>query len=117
MKSFFEELFSAGDGDTIANRKSKEEAVKTLLGTEDVDVSKMKDEELDSFLQKLSTVTTESFDQRASEIISVMRELKASKVDIIKALQVHLGVNLREAREILRDYLIEEAFHADRKHV
>ncbi len=117
MKSFFEELFSAGDKDTIANRKSKEEAAKTLLGTEDVDVSKMKDEELDSFLQKLSTVTTESFDRRASEIISVMRELKASKVDIIKALHVHLGVNLREASEILRDYLIEEAFHADRKHV
>jgi hypothetical protein len=38
-----------------------------------------------------------------------MREQRASRSDVLEALQVHIGFNLREAREVLQEYLREGA--------
>lgn len=103
-----EGLFSAGEPD-VADRDNKERAVQDLLGTEDVDVKKVPDEELSNLIQGLGSVTTENINNQISEIISVMREQKASRNDVLEALQHHIGLNLREAREILQEHLHEAA--------
>lgn len=103
-----ENLFSANKDNAIVDRQSKEQAVKDMLGVDDIDISKVDDDELTQLINRLGSVTTESFDGDASEIITVMRELKASKADILEALQVHLKLKLNEAKIILRDYLLEE---------
>jgi hypothetical protein len=101
-----ENLFSANKENPIADRQSKEDAVQTLLGSDDVDVSKADDEELARILTGLGTITTENIDRAADEIIGVMRELKANNTDILEALQTHLHVHLAEAKEILVDAVL-----------
>lgn len=105
-KKVKEGLFSANEPD-VAARDNKEQAVQALLGTEDVDVKKVPDEDLSSLIQGLGSITTESIDSQVAQIISVMREQKASRNDVIEALQVHIGFNLREAKEVLQEHLRE----------
>ena len=100
-----ENLFSSNEDNAIADRESKEAAVQTMLGDEDIDVSKTDDEKLANLLSGLGNVTTENFDHAVSEILSVMKELKAGPRDIVEALQTHLGLHLNEAKEVMRDYL------------
>ena len=101
-----EGLFSAAEPD-VATRDNKEQAVQALLGTEDVDVKKVPDDELTNLLQGLGSITVESIDSQIRELISVMREQKASRADVLEALQVHIGFNLREAKEVLQEHLRE----------
>lgn len=103
-----EGLFSAGEPD-VADRDNKERAVQALLGSEDVDVKKVPDEKLSGLIQGLGSITTESIDSQVAQIVSVMREQKASRNDVLEALRVHVGFSLREAREVLQEYLREGA--------
>jgi hypothetical protein len=86
QKKVKEGLFGSEEPD-VADRDNKEQAVQALLGSEDV----------------------ESIDSQVAQIVSVMREQHASRNDVLEALQVHVGFNLREAREVLQEYLREDA--------
>lgn len=90
-----EMIFGANDED----REPRENAIQALLGSEDIDVSALDDEELEQLLQSLA-VTEESVDRTACEIISVLRENSSSDDEIIEALAVNMGLHLHEAREI-----------------
>lgn len=103
-----EGFFSAAEPDVV-DRDNKEQAVKALLGSEDVDVKKVPDEKLSDLIQGLGSITTESIDSQVAQIVSVMREQHASRNDVLEALQVHVGFNLREAKEVLQEYLREGA--------
>ena len=103
-----EGFFSAVEPDVV-DRDNKEQAVQALLGSEDIDVKKVPDEKLSDLIQGLGSITTESIDSQVAQIISVMREQKASRNDVLEALQVHVGFNLREAKEVLQEYLQESS--------
>ena len=108
QKKVKEGLFGSEEPD-VADRDNKEQAVQALLGSEDIDVKKVPDEKLSSLIQGLGSITTESIDSQVSQIVSVMREQKASRNDVLEALQVHVGFNLREAKEVLQEYLQESS--------
>ena len=120
-KKVTEGFFSAAEPD-IADRDNKEKAVQDLLGNDNVDVKKVPDDELTNLLQGLGSITVESIDSQVRDIISVMREQKASRADVLEALQVHIGFNLREAKEVLQEHLREaeepeEAINWDKKNI
>ncbi len=108
QKKVKEGLFGSEEPD-VADRDNKEQAVQALLGSEDIDVKKVPDEKLSSLIQGLGSITTESIDSQVAQIISVMREQHASRNDVLEALQVHVGFNLREAKEVLQEALQEGA--------
>lgn len=108
QKKVKEGLFGGEEPD-VADRDNKEQAVQALLGSEDVDVKKVPDEKLSDLIQGLGSITTESIDSQVAQIVSVMREQHASRNDVLEALQVHVGFNLREAKEVLQEYLREGA--------
>lgn len=107
-KTVREGLFGGEEPD-VADRDNKEQAVQALLGSEDVDVKKVPDEKLTGLIQGLGSITAESIDSQVSQIVSVMREQRASRNDVLEALRVHVGFNLREAKEVLQEYLQEGA--------
>lgn len=112
QKRVKEGLFGGEEPD-VADRDNKEQAVQALLGSEDVDVKKVPDEKLNGLIQGLGSITTESIDSQVSQIVSVMREQHASRNDVLEALRVHVGFNLREAREVLQEHLAESFSPAD----
>lgn len=114
-KKVTEGLFSAAEPD-IADRDNKEKAVQDLLGNDNVDVKKVPDDELTNLLQGLGSITVESIDSQIRDIISVMREQKASRADVLEALQVHIGFSLREAKEVLQEHLREASSRPDGEH-
>lgn len=93
-----------GDSSKLGGREGKEKAAQALIGSEDVDVTKVDDEELNGLIQKLGNVS-EGKEVQIPELIAVLKEMKASPRDMLEALQVHCNVHLSEAREIFRDYL------------
>ena len=108
QKQVKEGLFGGEEPD-VADRDNKEQAVQALLGSEDVDVKKVPDEKLTGLIQGLGSITAESIDSQVSQIVSVMREQHASRNDVLEALRVHVGFNLREAKEVLQEHLKETA--------
>jgi len=97
-----EALFGAAEPD-IANRESKEQAAQDLLGSENIEVNKTSDEELDNLVNGVMQLTTENVDQAVSDLINVMREMSSSDDEIVEALSVHLGFKLSEAKEVYRE--------------
>jgi len=98
-----EGLFSSTDSTELIDRDNKEKAFQDLIGSEDVDVAKTDDEELTRLLVGLGSLTTENFHQKVSEMLLVMKELNASKADMLEALQIHAGLHLDEAKEVFQD--------------
>jgi len=97
-------LFSMGKESPLGDRLSKEQATQTLLGDEDIDVTKVDDDKLNSLISNLATVTVESFEATVSELIGVMREMNSSDADIKEALKEYLHVHASEAQEIFQEY-------------
>lgn len=108
QKKVKEGLFGGEEPD-VADRDNKEQAVQALLGSEDIDVKKVPDEKLSGLIQGLGSITAESIDSQVSQIVSVMREQHASRNDMLEALRVHVGFNLREAKEVLQEHTKELA--------
>ena len=88
-----------------ADRETKENALKQLLGNEDLNVQDLTDEALDIIVQRLTGVG--EIDESINTVVSVMRELKASDEDIIEALSVNLEMHLSEAKEIYQDFKLQ----------
>ena len=82
-------------------RKGKEEAIKKLANSENLDVSNLSDEEVDNLFGHLSMT------EQAKDILECMETLNASETDLVEALRVNMDVKLEEAQEI-KDMLFEE---------
>jgi hypothetical protein len=100
-------LDQLGDEDP---REGQEDAVKSLLGSEDIDVSGMSNEELQALLAKQTYSIGSLMGESSSpeEIIEVMKEAGAKENDILEALHIHAGLHLHEAKEIYRDIIREK---------
>jgi|LSQX01.2.fsa_nt_gb predicted HAD superfamily phosphohydrolase len=83
-------------------RETKEEVLRQILGTEDLDVQDLDEEALDLIMQRLTGIGT--IEESTKTIISVMKDLKADENNIVEALVVNLGVHLSEAKEMYEDH-------------
>jgi len=91
------------DGDT---REQTEQAVKALLGSENIDVSNMKDEELDSLLQKLVAKQEESMEP--TDTLEILYELRTPQEAIFESLMNLYGFHLKEAKVVYANSLYEK---------
>ena len=93
----FGNIFGGEDKDNA--REVKEELIKQGLGTEDIDLDKVDDEDLDTLLAK---AYTESITCRAKEIYD---RLSDQSDDVIaESLSETLGFHLEEAKSIVKDF-------------
>ena len=87
------------------DRETKENALKQLLGNEDLNVQDLTDEALDIIMRRLTGI--DEIEESVDTLVSVMRELKASEEDIVEALSVNLEMHLSEAKEIYQDFKLK----------
>ena len=100
------DLFQAvGDmvGGTVSGpdpKEAKELAAKALIGSENIDLANVSEEELNVIIQNL---TTENIEPYVQEIKQVFREMNASNEDIIEGLRNALSLHETEAKEIYQE--------------
>lgn len=79
-------------------REQQEQAASALVGEEDIDFNSLSDEELALLLQSLTKVEENS---SIRELIEVFREMDADDKEIIRAISVHTGMHMDEAKDVL----------------
>lgn len=85
-------------------RAGKEQALKTATGIENLDLSNLTDDELDSLFGQVTNL-----EEKVDGIIDSMDAINAPEIDYEEAIRVHTGVSLKEAKIIYKSKLQERS--------
>lgn len=98
------EKILANNNQSIEDAKKK--AIDTIVGEEDASKD-LTDDDVDNVLGTIAKNIKEkkSIYDLTEEVISCMKEVKASDLDIAEALHVNVGYSLREAKEVMKDFI------------
>lgn len=101
LKEFFDNIEGPEGSEDSVDRETLNAALSNLLGSENIDVSKLEDEEAATIFTNTLIKT-----QQQEGIVDVLRTLGGSVQDLTEALHVHSGLSLRESRDVSRRKLI-----------
>lgn len=85
-------------------RQGKEEVLKTVTDLENLDLSTLTDEELDTLYGIAG-----SLDEKVNNIMDCMDAIQADEFDYEECIRVHTGMSLNEAQIIYKEKLRERS--------